>query len=71
MGSTGIRGSLSLLPHWYEMLFSRKITADKDAMSTNNAQQSKRESWFTTIKPPTDVIELLPETHVIRTTTRP
>jgi hypothetical protein len=65
MGSCGIRGSLSLLHHWYEMLFPRKIYADKDAMSTNDAEQSKRASWFTTIKLLTDVIELLPETPVI------
>jgi hypothetical protein len=40
-------------------------------MSTNDAEQSKRESWFTTIKLPTAVIELLPETPAIQTTTRP
>jgi hypothetical protein len=71
MGSTGIRGSLSLLHHWYDMLFPRKISADKDAKSTNNVEQSKKGSWFTTIKLPTDVIELLPETHVIWTTMKP
>jgi hypothetical protein len=71
MGSTGIPGSLSLLPHWFKMLFLQKISADKDAMSTNDAEQLKRESLFTTIKLPTDVIKLLPETPAIRTTTRP
>jgi hypothetical protein len=69
-GSTGILGSLFLLHHWCEMLFPRKISADKDAKSTNDAEQSKKGSWSTTITLPTDVIELLPETPATRTTTK-
>jgi hypothetical protein len=53
------------------MLFPRKISADKDVKSTNDAEQLKKGSWSTTIKLPTDVIKLLPETHATRTTTRP
>jgi hypothetical protein len=71
MGSTGIRRSLFLLPHWYGTLFLQKTYADKDVRSTNDAKQSKRESWFTTIKLPTDVFDLLPEKPAIQTTTRP
>jgi hypothetical protein len=71
MGSTGIRGSLFLLPCWYGMLLPRKTYAEKDTRSTNDTEQSKKEIWFTTIKLPTDVIELLPKTPAIRTTTRP
>jgi hypothetical protein len=70
-GSTWIRGSLFLLHHWYEMLLPRKISADKDVKSTNGAEQSKKGSWSTTIKLPTDVIDLLPRTPATRTTTRP
>jgi hypothetical protein len=61
-GSTGIRGSLYLLHHWFEMLFPRKISEDKDAKSTNGDEQLKKGRWSTTIKLPTDEIELLPET---------
>jgi hypothetical protein len=71
MGHTGIPGSLFLLPRWYEMLFPRKIYADKDTTSTNDAEQSKKESKFTTTSLQTDVIELLPATHEIQSTTRP
>jgi hypothetical protein len=53
------------------MLFQRKISADKDVKSTNDAEQSKKGSWSTTIKLQTDVIEPLPETPATRTTTRP
>jgi hypothetical protein len=38
MGSTGIRRSLFLLPHWYGTLFLQKTYADKDVRSTNDAE---------------------------------
>jgi hypothetical protein len=55
--------------HWYKMLFPGKISADKDAKRTNGDEQSKKGSWSTTIKLPTDEIELLPKTPAKRTTT--
>jgi hypothetical protein len=70
-GRTGIHGSLFLLHHWYVMLFPRKISADKDVKSTNDAKQSKKGSLSTTIKLPTDVIKLLPKTPATQATTRP
>jgi hypothetical protein len=44
MGRTEIPGSLFHLPHWYGMLFPWKTYADKDSTSTNDTEQSKRES---------------------------
>jgi hypothetical protein len=70
MGISGILGSLFLRHHWYVMLLPRKISADKDKKSTNDEEQSKRGSWLTTTKPPTDEIAPLhakPEIQIVRT----
>jgi hypothetical protein len=70
MGITGILGSLFLRHHWYVMMLPRKISADKDMKSTNDKEQSKKGSWLTTTKPPTDEIAPLharPEIQIGRT----
>jgi hypothetical protein len=59
MGGTGILGGLFLRHHWYVMLLPQKISADKDEKSSNDEEQSKRGSWLTTTKPPTDEIASL------------
>jgi hypothetical protein len=66
MGITGILGSLFLRHHWYVMLLPRKISADKDENSTNDEEQSKKGSWLTTTKPPTNEIAPLHATPGIK-----
>jgi hypothetical protein len=70
MGNTEILGSLLPRHHWYVMLLPRKISADKDEKSTNDEEHSKRGSWLTTTKPPTDEIAPLhakPKIQIVRT----
>ena len=70
MGNTEILGSLFLRHHWCVMLLPRKISADKDEKSTNDEEQSKKGSWLTTTKPPTDEIAPLhatPGIQIVRT----
>ena len=54
MGSTGISGSLSLQHHKSVMLLPPKIFAGNKGTSTIDEGKSKRGSWFSITKPPTE-----------------
>jgi hypothetical protein len=66
MGITEILGSLFLRHDWCMMLLPRKISADKEEKTTNDKEQSKKGSWLTRTKPPTDEIAPLHATPWIQ-----